>query len=444
MQEYTHATPPLPHPLFLSLLVLSTLAAQSQGISQEADEALQADLAITPFELPEGFARREMLSERADLAPLVSGQSFDGSGDGSGDFDADGLTDAEEALLGTLSDNPDTDGDTLLDGWEVHTINGLDLRAIGASPLRKDIFVEMDYMIRPTGPVDFRPTAEEKTRIVTAFDKANVTNPDGSTGISIHLVDGNEVPHDPALNPVQLEFFALKAAHFDPVRAPVFHYMIWADAYNTTTSSGISMNIPHSDFIVTLGLWNTPGGTPDQKVGTFIHELGHNLGLTHGGSDHVGFKPNHLSVMNYSFQTGGVPFFDQRLFTYQRFALSSLNERALVENDGLGRSPALFGVSTVFNLPSDQFITVPAHAAIDWDNDNVIDEDPVAGDINNDFLRNTLAATPHEWAQLIFNGGSIGSPLSTAGAMDYAEDSMEELPFDELTQEMADDIANVQ
>ncbi|MFO1002330.1 MAG: M66 family metalloprotease [Planctomycetaceae bacterium] len=48
-----------------------------------------------------------------------------------------------------------------------------------------------------------------------------------------------------------------------------------------------------SDFIVTLGQWGGgTGGTDDEKVGTFIHELGHTLGLTHGGSDHVNFKPN--------------------------------------------------------------------------------------------------------------------------------------------------------
>jgi hypothetical protein len=35
------------------------------------------------------------------------------------DADADGLTDAEEAILGTDPNNPDTDGDSCLDGREV-------------------------------------------------------------------------------------------------------------------------------------------------------------------------------------------------------------------------------------------------------------------------------------------------------------------------------------
>jgi hypothetical protein len=48
--------------------------------------------------------------------------------------------------------------------------------------------------------------------------------------------------------------------------------------------------------------------------GTFMHELGHNLGLRHGGGSDIDqsaedvptFKPNFLSVMNYKFQLVGI------------------------------------------------------------------------------------------------------------------------------------------
>ena len=32
-----------------------------------------------------------------------------------------------------------------------------------------------------------------------------------------------------------------------------------------------------------------------------MHELGHTLGLQHGGADDVNLKPNYLSVMSYAF-----------------------------------------------------------------------------------------------------------------------------------------------
>ena len=38
-----------------------------------------------------------------------------------------------------------------------------------------------------------------------------------------------------------------------------------------------------------------------------MHELGHNLGLEHGGADCFNFKPNYVSVMNYNFYTLGIP-----------------------------------------------------------------------------------------------------------------------------------------
>lgn len=435
------------HHLSLSLpaiaLVVGSVGTSfgQDGITAEVDAEIAAELQQAQFAVPEGIERRSLNSERADVDPFGPAAEAEAAG-GDIDRDGDGLTEAEEAQLGTDPANPDTDGDALLDGWEVHEVNGIDLRAMGASPLHKDIFVEMDFMVRRSGgsTVDFRPTAEEKDRIVQSFAAAPVPNPDGIPGVRIHLEDGEEVPHDADLAPVVFEFFEIKAEHFDPTRAPLFHYMIWADGYDGGTSSGRSMGIPASDFVVTLGRWPTAGGTSDQKVGTFIHELGHNLGLTHGGSDHVGFKPNHLSVMNYSFQTRGIPFFAETRFDYQRFALPSLVETNLDENNGLGRNPSLLGYRSIYNSPSDVFTEAPAHASIDWNVDGTVDIASVAVDLNNDNLRNTLFTTPNEWGQIIYNGGSIGSPLALSGAMAAAEAAAEPFPVEELTVEMLQEI----
>ncbi len=49
-------------------------------------------------------------------------------------------------------------------------------------------------------------------------------------------------------------------------------------------------------------------GNVQQQAGTFLHELGHTLGLFHGGDQAlINDKPNYLSVMNYAFQECSVP-----------------------------------------------------------------------------------------------------------------------------------------
>ena len=63
------------------------------------------------------------------LMALLTGCQSTSSGTSDPDRDDDGLTNAEEAALGTDPDNPDSDGDTLLDGDEVEA---------GTSPLAAD------------------------------------------------------------------------------------------------------------------------------------------------------------------------------------------------------------------------------------------------------------------------------------------------------------------
>ncbi len=186
-------------------------------------------------------------------------------------------------------------------------------RGLGADPERKDLFVETDHM---AGRLPSRAVFD---RIVASFADAPVTNPDGSTGITLHLDagpaiggrydlgGGNRVPCDARLRPVAAETNAIRAKHLRPARAAVFHYALWADSYDRGFSSGKSLGIPGDTFVVTLGRSCGFEESADEQVGTFLHELGHNLGLLHGGRDDVNFKPSYLSVMNVSFQLSGVP-----------------------------------------------------------------------------------------------------------------------------------------
>jgi hypothetical protein len=91
-----------------------------------------------------------------------------------------------------------------------------------------------------------------------------------------------------------------------------------------TSMSGFS-EVGGQNSVVSLGYgdWGPPsspasdGNTWQVKAGTFMHELGHTLGLTHGGTFYAGLssnppdytptfepncKPNSQSIMNYQFQ----------------------------------------------------------------------------------------------------------------------------------------------
>jgi hypothetical protein len=316
--------------------------------------------------------------------------------------------------------NTDTDGDGLLDEWEKYGYDAdndgvvdVNLPAMGADYKHKDIFVEVDWM---TG---HKPLAEGMANVVAAFKSAPVKNPDKKTGITIHIDTGefgggNEVPHDANLSPVWTEFDAIKAANFDDKRSAIFHYCLFAHDYEGTTSSGISRDIPASDFIVSLGSWDYGTGTMKQQAGTFMHELGHNLGLKHGGNDHVGYKPNFLSIMNYFFQMDWLRYkkSDQKL-DYSRFDIKSLNENALNESKALDRvggdTPiALYGTRYIDATPYYR-LTDKCTSNVDWNGNGSSKQPNVAVDLNYDGAKNTLTGNCEEWSIIVFTGGSVGS-----------------------------------
>ena len=68
---------------------------------------------------------------------------------GAADTDGDSICDAAEARYGTDPAATDTDGDSLSDTVELYGYGGVDLKYWGASPLRKDKFIEIDYYRRP-------------------------------------------------------------------------------------------------------------------------------------------------------------------------------------------------------------------------------------------------------------------------------------------------------
>jgi X-X-X-Leu-X-X-Gly heptad repeat protein len=102
------------------------------------------------------------------------------------------------------------------------------------------------------------------------------------------------------------------------------------------STSGVS-DIGGADSLISLGLWGAAGQPDPVVAGTSMHELGHSLGLTHGGLyyDTPGSyvptlepncKPNYQSVMSYQFQ---VDLLDAGVLDYSEQQLSTLNEDGL-------------------------------------------------------------------------------------------------------------------
>jgi len=368
----------------------------------------------------------------------------------------------------------DDDGDGLCNDWELYGYNGVDLPAMGADPSHKDIFVEIDYMVDPGSCIggvcvfghSHKPKPEAIAKVVEAFRDAPVSNPDGIHGINLHvdfgpetpmkLVRGtwvtwgslsrsNALPHDDDLS--WTEFYALKNANFDAARRQIFHYAIFAhflDGKRCTSGEGY---MPGSDFIVSLGGWGAivgggPGcdaparrlnvGSVDQQAGTFMHELGHNLRLNHGGGDGVNYKPNYLSVMSYAFQTRGLIYGGQEgTFDYSRSdRIPPLYEIALDETVGLngGSSTAGYGTRWFCGNGENEWTSL-ANSPIDW-NCNDSYETRVQANINNEGGSSETLISYFDWANLDYRGGGAIGP-SAGQAIQLASTLPEELTFDE-------------
>ncbi len=204
-----------------------------------------------------------------------------------------------------------------------------------------------------------------------------------------------------------------------------------------TSSSGHSDFGGGGDSLITLGLWgaddqagcqpdpsqslakgqlycNNQVGTLNVQTGTLLHEMGHSLTLTHGGTYYndpantsvatyeVNCKPNFVSVMSYLFQVRG---FVDGGFDYSGQTMPPLNEAypSLSESAGIGL---------------DSFGNTAVHLTRWYSNPNAIDKQ-LQATTGNRYARAHCDGTPLTSADVpgvrvngtVAPGGNFSAPL---------------------------------
>jgi len=279
------------------------------------------------------------------------------------DTDGDSLPDCVETATGVFVDisdtgtdpgNPDSDGDGLSDGDEVvGTAGGLDLPALGVNPLRRDLLVEYDWFddSLECGSHSHAPPMAVLERVAAVFAAAPLENPDGSRGINLiqdvgqggPLTGGGPIGDADAVLPGAFDdhYRQIKQRHFDDARRGYFRYVMMPHRYAGGSNSSGYAELIGDDVIVSLYCHRSD----DNVARTIIHELGHNLGLHHGGFEACNGKPNYNSIMNYRYQfTGRDESCNAAGDGSDGFSDGNrlaLDENALDENVGVCGNPAI-------------------------------------------------------------------------------------------------------
>ncbi|GGK64650.1 hypothetical protein GCM10009067_16390 [Haloarcula sebkhae] len=214
------------------------------------------------------------------------------------DTDRDGLNDQREAKLGTDPSQRDTDGDGISDGLEVKRPSIYP----DADPLRKDVYVELDYMAgNGLSRNDY-----DTEQVVDEFANAPTKNPDGTKGISLHIRYNDTVPYRGGIyfsSPTRTDELNSFDAYEDEFRdfdRKGYHYALGVNDLKRTNSDA-------------MRLGGRAGGgkfafEPDQSI--FAHELGHSLGLKEFrgiDSEKISYS-EYPSVMNYNSPRGAVGY----------------------------------------------------------------------------------------------------------------------------------------
>ena len=232
------------------------------------------------------------------------------------DMDNDGLDDGREIELNTNPTDPDTDSDGLPDGSEVNN-DALS----GANPLHVDIFLEVDYVYGHKPPDRVLELARGM------YDDAPVSNPDGSTGITLHVSYNDSIPTDGRVNVDELDE-TLMPEHFDHENEGYHYAVAVKDAWWDGESVGGVAGGSNGQFIFETTYANSDAEMEDKVIASiFVHELGHSVGISdhdyRGVDSYDVTYSKYTSVMNYNAPSDAIVYSDGEPF----------NDWAYIENN---------------------------------------------------------------------------------------------------------------
>jgi hypothetical protein len=335
----------------------------------------------------------------------------------------------------------DDDGDGIPDSAEQPggTYGGLDLYAMGARTGRKDIFIEIDRM--EGDDPGLIPRRESLDKVVQAFAARGIRVVfDVGTQFSAafspaqhNLGQGrNIVPYEACVefdrsvcssNPSgRRTVHDWKQDQMDLRRRNIFHYLLMGNSQKADGSgygSSGRAELFGNDIILTMGSsdYSTRPGRDlnlliNYQAAILMHELGHNLGLEHGGDTSQNNKPNYWSVMNYMYALVGLDPNPASYTAYERWRLEKGDQYPtlcnLVASPCGSPSSFVMDYSDGSSAPLDETALsesvnlgrgsqVGAYA--DWDLSGSLTTAKISKDLDGDGLKTTLRDF-NDWGNL--------------------------------------------